>query len=71
MIAKRALSGRRGAIVAIDPRDGGVLAMYSNPSYNGNLFVHGISYKDYKKLTGSTDLPLINRAVQGYPRFNY
>ncbi|GAA5138841.1 penicillin-binding protein 2 [Thalassotalea piscium] len=67
MIAKRALSGRRGAIVAIDPRDGGVLAMYSNPSYNGNLFVHGISYKDYKKLTGSTDLPLINRAVQGYP----
>lgn len=67
MIAKRALSGKRGAIVAIDPRDGGVLAMYSNPSYNGNLFVHGISYTNYKKLTGSSDLPLINRAVQGYP----
>ncbi|XQW85966.1 penicillin-binding protein 2 [Thalassotalea piscium] len=67
MIAKRALSGKRGAVVAIDPRDGGVLAMYSNPSYNGNLFVHGISYKNYKKLTSSKDLPLINRTVQGYP----
>ncbi|WP_448563942.1 penicillin-binding protein 2 [Thalassotalea ganghwensis] len=67
MIAKRALTGRRGAVVAIDPRDGGVLAMYSNPSYNGNLFVHGISYKDYRKLTSSKDLPLINRTVQGYP----
>ncbi|GHE80086.1 penicillin-binding protein 2 [Thalassotalea profundi] len=67
MIAKRALSGKRGAVVAIDPRDGGILAMYSNPSYNGNLFVHGISYKDYNKLTGSKNLPLINRTVQGYP----
>ena len=45
MIAKRALSGKRGSVVAIDPRDGGVLAMYSNPSYDGNLFVHGISSK--------------------------
>ena len=67
MIAKRALSGKRGAIVAIDPRDGGLLAMYSNPSYNGNLFVHGISHKNYNKLTGSKDLPLINRSLQGYP----
>lgn len=67
MIAKRSLIGRRGAVVAIDPRDGGVLAMYSNPSYDGNLFVHGISTKNYRKITGSKDLPLINRAVQGYP----
>ncbi|NMP31021.1 penicillin-binding protein 2 [Thalassotalea sp. M1531] len=67
MIAKRALSGKRGAVVAIDPRDGGVLAMYSNPSYDGNLFVHGISSKNYKKLLSSKDLPLINRTVQGYP----
>ena len=67
MIAKRALSGRRGAVVAIDPRDGGILAMYSNPSYDGNLFVHGISSKNYKKLLNSKDLPLINRSVQGYP----
>jgi len=67
MIAKRALSGKRGAIVAIDPRDGGVLAMYSNPSFNGNLFVHGISTINYKKLLESTDRPLVNRTVQGYP----
>ena len=67
MIAKRALSGKRGAVVAIDPRDGGVLAMYSNPSYDGNLFVHGISNTNYKKLLSSKDLPLINRTVQGYP----
>ena len=67
MIAKRALSGKRGAIVAMDPRTGGILAMYSNPSYDGNLFVHGISYKNYNKLLNSKDLPLINRSVQGYP----
>ncbi|MEW6989499.1 penicillin-binding protein 2 [Colwelliaceae bacterium 6441] len=67
MIAKRALSGKRGAVVAIDPRDGGVLAMYSNPSFNGNLFVHGISSQNYKKLLSSTDRPLVNRTVQGYP----
>ncbi len=67
MIAKRALSGKRGAVVAMDPQTGGVLAMYSNPSYDGNLFVHGISSKNYKKLLESKDLPLINRSVQGYP----
>ena len=67
VIAQQTLEGKRGSIVAIDPRDGGVMAMYSNPSYDGNLFVHGISTKNYKKLTGSKDLPLINRAVQGYP----
>ncbi|WP_114326592.1 penicillin-binding protein 2 [Candidatus Colwellia aromaticivorans] len=67
MIAKRALSGKRGAVVAMNPRTGGILAMYSNPSYDGNLFVHGISSKNYKKLLNSKDLPLINRAVQGYP----
>lgn len=67
MVAKQALAGKRGAIIAIDPRDGGVLAMYSNPSYDGNFFVHGISSKNYKKLLNSKDLPLINRTVQGYP----
>ncbi|MEW6996809.1 penicillin-binding protein 2 [Colwelliaceae bacterium BS250] len=67
MIAKRALANRRGAVVAIDPRDGGILALYSNPSYDGNLFVHGISSKNYKKLQNK-DRPLINRATKGtYP----
>ncbi len=68
MIAKRALLGKRGAVVAIDPRSGEILAMYSNPSYDGNLFVHGISNKNYNKLLSSKDLPLINRTTKaGYP----
>ena len=67
MIAKRALSGKRGAVIAMDPRTGGILAMYSNPSYDGNLFVHGISTKNWQKIRNSKDLPLINRTVQGYP----
>ena len=68
MIAKRALAGKRGAVVAMDPRSGEILAMYSNPSYDGNLFVHGISSKNYKKLLNpKNDRPLLNRSVQGYP----
>ena len=67
MIAKRALSGKRGAVVAMNPKTGGILAMYSNPSYDGNLFVHGISTRNWKKIRESKDLPLINRSVQGYP----
>jgi len=65
--AYTALAGRRGSVVAINPRNGSVLAMVSSPSYDPNLFVHGISSKDYKKLL-SQDKPLINRATQGaYP----
>jgi len=68
MIAKRALAGKRGAVVAIDPRSGEILAMYSNPSFDGNLFVHGISSKNYKKLLDpKNNRPLLNRSVQGYP----
>ena len=68
MIAKRALAGKRGAVVAMDPRSGDILAMYSNPSYDGNLFVHGISTKNYKKLLNpKNNRPLLNRSVQGYP----
>ncbi len=65
MIAKRALAGKRGSIVVMDPRNGEILAMYSNPSYDGNLFVHGISSKNYNKLRNSKDLPFINRSTQG------
>jgi penicillin-binding protein 2 len=65
MVAKRALSGKRGSIVVMDPRNGEVLAMYSNPSYDGNLFVHGISSKKYNVLRNSKDLPFINRSTQG------
>lgn len=65
--AEKAFSGQRGSVVAIDPQNGGVLALYSSPSYDPNLFVHGISSKNYKKLLTS-DRPLFNRATQGqYP----
>lgn len=63
-IAQHALKDMRGAIVVMDAKDGGVLALYSNPSYDPNLFVHGISSKDYKALL-NPDRPLINRTTQG------
>ncbi|WP_035387290.1 penicillin-binding protein 2 [Ferrimonas senticii] len=62
--AEELLAGRRGAVVAMDPRDGGILAMVSSPSYDPNLFVNGISSKDYAALNNK-DRPLINRATQG------
>lgn len=63
-----ALEGRRGAVVAIDVNTGGVLAAVSAPSFDANLFVTGISYKDYRLLNQSRDLPLFNRFLQGqYP----
>ena len=67
-IATKQLAGRRGAIVAIDPRDGGVLAFVSNPSYDPNPFISGISFADYGALREDEDQPLYNRALQGmYP----
>lgn len=63
-IAQHALKDMRGAVVVMDAKDGGVLALYSNPSYDPNLFVHGISSKDYKALLNQ-DRPLINRTTQG------
>ena len=63
-----ALGGRRGAVVAIDPRTGGVLALVSTPGFDTNLFVNGISSTDYSALRDSLDVPLFNRAIQGqYP----
>ncbi|CAI0912824.1 penicillin-binding protein 2 [Serratia entomophila] len=62
------LKGQRAAVVVEDPRDGGILAMVSSPSYDPNPFVKGISYQAYKSLLGNPDLPLINRVTQGlYP----
>lgn len=66
--AEAALAGRRGAIVAIEPATGGVLAMVSEPSFNPNLFVTGISGRDYMELRDSIDRPLYNRVLRGlYP----
>ncbi|QLE86466.1 penicillin-binding protein 2 [Shewanella sp. Scap07] len=63
--AMEILNGRRGSIVAIDPQDGGILAMVSSPSYDPNQFVHGISSKAYSALLNDKSRPLINRATQG------
>lgn len=66
--AEAALGDRRGAVIAIDPTSGEVLAMISQPSYNPNLFVTGISGKDYAALRDSIDRPLYNRVLRGiYP----
>ncbi len=66
--AKAAFDGRPGAAVAIDPRNGQVLAMVSVPTFDPNLFVNGISQADYAALTNNPDTPLYNRALRGvYP----
>lgn len=66
--AYHALNNKKGAIVAIDPQNGDILAMVSKPSYNPNLFVTGISSKNYNALKISPSQPLFNRAIRGqYP----
>ena len=59
---------RRGALVAIDPRSGEVLAFVSKPTFDPNLFVDGIDSESWKELNESIDKPLLNRALRGtYP----
>lgn len=62
------LEGRRGAIVAIQPATGQIIAMVSSPGFDANAFVTGISTKDYQRLQNDKDLPLYTRASRGeYP----
>lgn len=66
--ALEAMDGRRGAVVALDVKTGGVLAILSTPSYDPNLFVTGISYKNYNALRDDLDVPLFDRTIKGrYP----
>lgn len=66
--AEKALGKYSGAVVAIDPRNGGVLALVSTPSFDPNLFVQGISPTDYTQLNDDPNQPLFNRAIRGqYP----
>ncbi len=59
---------RRGALVAIDPRNGEILAFVSKPNFDPNLFVDGIDSESWKSLNESLDKPLLNRALRGaYP----
>ncbi len=67
-VAYQSLDGRRGAVVALDPFSGDVLALVSTPGFDSNMFVGGVSARDYSALRDSPDRPLFNRAVQGqYP----
>lgn len=59
---------KTAAVVAIDPRNGAILAMISLPSYDNNLFAQGISGEDYNNIINNKDLPLLNRVTSGeYP----
>jgi penicillin-binding protein 2 len=62
--AERALEGKRGAIVAVDPNTGEVLALASSPSFDPNLFARGIDYSDWKRLVNDPGKPFLNRAIQ-------
>lgn len=66
--ASQLLGNRKGAIIALDPQTGGVLAFVSKPSYDANLFLDGISPEDWEDLQQDSGDPLLNRASQGtYP----
>ncbi|HEV7574987.1 MAG TPA: penicillin-binding protein 2, partial [Caldimonas sp.] len=56
---------RRGALVAIDPRNGEILAFVSKPNFDPNLFVEGIDVENWRALNESPDKPLLNRALRG------
>ena len=66
---EQAMSGvERGAAVALDPRDGSVLALVSRPAFDPNEFSHGISFARWKEISEGEANPLLNRAIQGvYP----
>jgi len=67
-LTERLFGKRRGALVAIDPRNGEVLAFVSKPTFDPNLFVDGIDSESWRELNESIDKPLLNRALRGtYP----
>ena len=67
-VAEAAFGSRRGALVALDPATGDVLAMVSKPGYDPNLFVDGIDVANWELLNESPDKPLLNRPLRGaYP----
>lgn len=67
-ITEQAFGDRKGALVAIDPSTGGILALVSNPTYDPNLFVDGITPENWKELNDHPSKPMVNRAINGaYP----
>ncbi|PWD85746.1 penicillin-binding protein 2 [Ignatzschineria cameli] len=68
ILAEEALEDYDGAIVALDPQSGDVLAFVSKPTYDPNLFVDGITHKDFNELNNDPSTPFLNRVMQGlYP----
>ena len=67
-LVEQLFGDRRGALVAIDPRNGEILAFVSKPNFDPNLFVDGIDVENWRALNESPDKPLLNRALRGtYP----
>jgi len=67
-ITEQAFGDRKGALVAIEPSTGGILALVSNPTYDPNLFVDGITPDNWKELNEHPSKPMVNRALNGaYP----
>ena len=67
-LVEQLFGDRRGALVALDPRNGEVLAFVSKPTFDPNLFVEGIDHDSWRELNESIDRPLLNRALRGtYP----
>ncbi len=65
ILATKLLNGRRGAVVAIDPNNGAILALVSSPSFNPNIFTNNTTISEYEVLQSDTNQPLFNRAVLG------
>jgi len=67
-VAEEALAGKRGSVVALDPKTGDVIALASLPGFDPNAFVRGLSVAEYTALRDNIDIPLLNRALRGaYP----
>jgi penicillin-binding protein 2 len=67
-VAEAALVGKRGSVVALDPKTGDVIVMASNPGFDPNGFVRGLTVAEYRALSDDIDIPLLNRALRGaYP----
>ena len=67
-ITEQAFGDRKGALVAIEPSTGGILALVSTPTYDPNLFVDGITTDNWKELNEHPSKPMVNRAINGaYP----
>src|ERR1700735_1413753 len=67
-VAEEALVGKRGSVVALDPRTGDIIVLASTPGFDPNDFVRGLSVAQYSALSNNIDVPLLNRALRGaYP----